>query len=93
MISYIGSGNGLVPSGNKPSPEPMLAQIYVAIWRHQATISLSIKHTIKRTPKLCINSLMFSNAIIVCRLVINRTSAEVLLIKSSGAIFRKIDLR
>ena len=26
----IGSGNGLVPSGNKPLPEPMLTQIYVA---------------------------------------------------------------
>ena len=24
----IGSGNGLVPSGNKPLPEPMLTQIY-----------------------------------------------------------------
>ena len=30
----IGSGNGLVPSGNKPLPEPMLTQIYVAKWRH-----------------------------------------------------------
>ena len=30
----IGSGNGLVPSGNKPLPERMLTQIYVAIWRH-----------------------------------------------------------
>ena len=29
----IGSGNGLVPSGNKLLPEPMLTQIYVAIWR------------------------------------------------------------
>ena len=29
-----GSGNGLVPSGNKPFPEPMLTQIYVAICRH-----------------------------------------------------------
>ena len=31
----IGSGNGLVPTGNKPLPEPMLTQIYVAtrpIW-------------------------------------------------------------
>ena len=28
------SGNGLVPSGNKPLPEPMLTQIYVAKWRH-----------------------------------------------------------
>ena len=40
---YIGSGNGLVPSGNKPLPgpgnkplpEPMLTQIRVAIWWHE----------------------------------------------------------
>ena len=31
----VGSGNGLVPSGNKPLHEPMLTQIYVAIWRHE----------------------------------------------------------
>ena len=30
----IGSGNGLVLSGNKPLPEPMLTQIFVAKWRH-----------------------------------------------------------
>ena len=30
----IGSGNGLVPSGNKPLPEPMLTQISVAAWHH-----------------------------------------------------------
>ena len=30
----IGSGNGLVPSGNKPLPKPVLTQIYVAMWRH-----------------------------------------------------------
>ena len=30
----IGSGNGLVPTGNKPLPEPMLTQIFVAIWHH-----------------------------------------------------------
>ena len=35
----IGSGNGLVPSGNKPLPEPMLTKIYVAIWCHKATMS------------------------------------------------------
>ena len=29
-----GLGNGLVPSGNKPLPEPMLTQIYVTIRRH-----------------------------------------------------------
>ena len=35
----IGSGNGFVPSGNKPLPEPMLNQISVAIWCHYATMS------------------------------------------------------
>ena len=34
MRSHIGSGNGLVPLGNKPLPEPMLTQFYVTIW-HQ----------------------------------------------------------
>ena len=29
----IGAGNGLV-SGNKPLPQPILTQIYVATWRH-----------------------------------------------------------
>ena len=37
--SNIGSGNGLVPSGNKPLPELMLTQNSVAIWRHLATMS------------------------------------------------------
>ena len=35
----IGSSNGLVPSGNKPLPKPMLTQIAVAIWRHYAKMS------------------------------------------------------
>ena len=30
----IGSGNGLVLSGNKRLPEPMLTQIFVTIWLH-----------------------------------------------------------
>ena len=30
------TGDGLVSSGNKPLPEPMLTQIYTAIWRHGA---------------------------------------------------------
>ena len=38
MISLHGSGNGSVPSGNKPLPEPMLTQNYIAIRRHQATM-------------------------------------------------------
>ena len=39
MIINIGSGNGLVLSSNKPLPDPMLAQLYVPIWHHQATVS------------------------------------------------------
>ena len=35
----IGSGNDLVPSGNKPLPEPMLTPIHVAKCRHKATMS------------------------------------------------------
>ena len=30
----IGLGYGLVPSGNKPLPEPMLAQVPDTIWHH-----------------------------------------------------------
>ena len=54
MISQHGSGNGMVPSGNKLLPEPMLTQFHVAIWRHQATnaikshlslISISVAHS------------------------------------------------
>ena len=39
MSVRIGLGNGLVLSGNKPLPEPMLTEIYVAIWCHLATMS------------------------------------------------------
>ena len=34
MIVNIGLGNGMVPSGTKPLPEPMLTQSYDAIWHH-----------------------------------------------------------
>ena len=37
--TYIGSGNGLVPSDNKPLPEPMLTKICGAIWCHYAMMS------------------------------------------------------
>ena len=40
VIVNISSANGLVPSGNKPLPEPKLTQFSVAIWRHQASMSL-----------------------------------------------------
>ena len=34
LLVNIGSGNGLVLSGNKPLPEPMLTRICVTIWCH-----------------------------------------------------------
>ena len=37
-VLQIGSGNNLVPSGNKPLPEPMLTETYVAIGRTYVTI-------------------------------------------------------
>ena len=36
----IGSSNSLASSDDNPLPEPMLIQIYVAIWHHWATVSL-----------------------------------------------------
>ena len=35
----IGSGNGLVPSGNKPLPEPLMSNIYDTIRHHNAAVS------------------------------------------------------
>ena len=37
-IVNIGSGKGLVLSGNKPLPEPMLAKFCDAIWHNLATM-------------------------------------------------------
>ena len=38
-IVHIGLGKGLVPSGNNPSNEPMMTQVFIAIWCHKATMS------------------------------------------------------
>ena len=47
----IGSGNGLVPSGNKPSlPEPKLTHIYVTTWHHWAIMPLLITWHISKWP-------------------------------------------
>ena len=35
----IGSGNGLVPSGNKPLPEPMLTKYNDAIWHQKVAMN------------------------------------------------------
>ena len=32
MIGQIGAGKSLVPSGSKALPEPIMTQIFVAIW-------------------------------------------------------------
>ena len=41
MLRYVnnGSGNGLVSSGNRLIPEPMLTKFYDVIWHHKQTIT------------------------------------------------------
>ena len=39
----------IVPSGTKPLPEPMLTQVYIAIWRHLARMS-QVERTMSSTP-------------------------------------------
>ena len=41
---HVNSCDGLVTSGNKPLPKPLLTQIYVVIWRHQATKKCCAEH-------------------------------------------------
>ena len=38
-LIFIGTGNGLVPSGNTPLAGPMLTKIHEAIWSHYAMMS------------------------------------------------------
>ena len=45
--SNIGLGNGLVPSGTKPLPKPMLTQIYITIWHHLATMRWKVNFIIQ----------------------------------------------
>ena len=68
----IGSGNGLVPSGNKPLPEPMLTQIYVTIWLHQATMSQDIcSHNDDEVWILFLYTPMLKKVNTACHLFIN----------------------
>ena len=41
----IGSGNGLVPSGNGPLLGMMFTQIYATMWRHWTTMSQLVHET------------------------------------------------
>ena len=45
----IVSGNGLVPSGNKPLPESMLTQIYVAAWHYYAALMTRLEDVMYNT--------------------------------------------
>ena len=42
------SGNGLVPSGSKPLPEPMLTKLFGAIWRHNELTCSMLCHIYKQ---------------------------------------------
>ena len=59
----FGPGNGLVPSGNKALPEPMLTQIYVTIWRHYDQSTTDDSHSAStEVPKLSYESAMVRNS-------------------------------
>ena len=42
QVNIIGSGNGLVPSGNKPLPEPMLTKISATICRNKELTQMQV---------------------------------------------------
>ena len=44
----IGLGNGLLPSGRKPLPDPVLTQISESVWCHEATFCR--QHLVTRNP-------------------------------------------
>ena len=73
--AHIGSGDGLVPSGNKPLPEPMLTQTYVAIWRHYGPSSLNryqMKYIFNKTLftlKTFVNTFVANKCVNCCKSV------------------------
>ena len=62
----IGSGNGLVPPGNKPLPESMLTQIYDAKWHHQATMSYGKQPKVFACHENQWSQMKFTNSIWSC---------------------------
>ena len=77
----IGSGNGLVPSGNKPSPKQMLSQLYVVIWQGRNELTVLFKklqwflvHWIKTRHK----------HFLVALLILANTCASVITMVASG---------
>ena len=63
-IINICSGNGLMPSGNKSLPEPMLTQIYVITWQHWVNdIYVTASTEWKLQPKHCLfwESILYSH--------------------------------
>ena len=47
MISLPSLGNGLVPQGTKPLPEPMETKSYATIWCHQRLIGELVSQNLK----------------------------------------------
>ena len=50
----IASGNVLVPLDNRPIPQARLTQFYIAIWRHEVTMNLSIIRYVKLEYGVCV---------------------------------------
>ena len=65
----IGSGNGLVSSGTKPSHEPMLINFPDVICGHQATMSYSrvSTYTLNTCARWTVSTAPYTDAIFVCK--------------------------
>ena len=87
-LADIGSGNGLLPSGNNPLSEPMLTKIYVTIWRYNGLTHWGwVTH-------ICVGKLTIigsDNGLSPGRRqAIIRTNAGILLIGTLGTNFSEI---
>ena len=43
IVVNIGSGNGLLPDGNKPLPEPTMTKLYHMIWLASIVYDVNVK--------------------------------------------------
>ena len=65
--SCFTSGNGLVPSGNKPLPEPMLTHIYITIGHPRLEWVNSCLFSVVNFLNLCVAAFVWINLILCMR--------------------------
>ena len=92
----IGSGNGLVPSGNKPLPEPMLTQIFAAMdsqVKHSTAEGRKTRIAIYRRPEKLGKSRYVFNFVVLTvfangiATLIGRPSAGTVMVKIESEVY------